>query len=87
VLEVAEIGHALRASSQLADRLGASEHEDGEDGQTLGVQAETFVEYLAVSGGRGPFARVDETKEASLFERGKSILYGRLVIGDDGVAV
>ena len=87
LLEVGEVGHPLRAGPQLARGLRASEHEDSQDGEARGVQSETFVEHLAVSGGRRPLRRVDEAKEASLFERGQRQLDRRLVVGDHWVTV
>ena len=68
VVEAAEVGHALGPGPELADRLRASEQEDGEDGEASWVKAETFVEHLAVPGGRTAVAGMDETKQAGLLQ-------------------
>ena len=63
-----EVRHPLRSGPQFPDRLGATKNQDGHDGEAPRVQAEAFVDHLAIPGGGAAVPGMDEAKESSLFQ-------------------
>ena len=85
--KVVELRHPLTPGADLADRLGAAEHQDRQDGQLRLVDAEGVPEHVFVAHDRPAVGRVDKAGQALLLEGPDGQLGGGLVIGDHRIAV